>query len=60
MKKTRLHRKLKWFWVVVGVAGLVDFLVRGDQSIANSVPVLFALSVAALAIGEWSAEEASD
>jgi hypothetical protein len=45
-------------WVAFGIVGLVDYFITG--TIANSIPVLYALSVAALAIGEWSAEEAAE
>ena len=59
-----MHRRLKWLWVGFGVVGLVDLQVRGPgiletlrAPLADSIVVLFVLSVAALAIGEWVAEE---
>jgi hypothetical protein len=41
------------------LVGLIDYAIRKDNSIANSIPVLFAVSVAANIIGEWAAEEAT-
>lgn len=60
MDRVKVHRRLKWFWVGVLAVGLVDHFVWPGAGIANSIPVLFGLSVAALAIGEWAAEEAAD
>lgn len=58
------HRQKMWAWIAFGLIGLVDFAIRDDiskiwtQPIANSVPVVFLLSVLALAIGEEAADEA--
>jgi hypothetical protein len=46
-------------WLGVLAIGLFDYLVWPKVGIADSIPVLYALSVAALAIGEWAAEEAA-
>lgn len=66
MARTQVHRRRKWGWVVFGVLGLIDYAIRGDISqlwkvpIAGSIPVVFALSVYALSVGEGAAEEAAD
>lgn len=60
MNHTQKHRIMKWLWTLFGAAGVGDFLLRGGDSIANSIPILFAISVAANVIAHWAAEEASD
>jgi membrane-associated PAP2 superfamily phosphatase len=57
--RLKLHRVQKWLWLCFGLVGLIDYAIRKDNSIANSIPVLFAVSVAANIIGEWAAEEAT-
>lgn len=49
---TRLHRWLKWLWICPGLP--VSFLLR------NSIPWLVFMSVYAIIVGHWSAEEAAD
>lgn len=64
-KHAKRHRRMKWFWVFFGVVGVADYVIRGDiailweKPIANSIVWLFIISVAALIIGEWAAEEAA-
>lgn len=52
MNHTRLHKIIKWAWIFPGIP--VSFLLR------NSVPYLVFLSVYAIIVGHWSAEEAAD
>jgi hypothetical protein len=49
---TGLHRWIKWLWIFPGIP--VSFLLR------ESVPYLVFLSVYAIIVGHWSAEEAAD
>lgn len=49
---THLHRWLKWVWICPGLP--VSFFLR------NSVPWLVFMSVYAIIVGHWSAEEAAD
>lgn len=59
MPHTTKHRILKWLWLLFGFIGLIDyFLISG--TIANSIPVLFTISVAANVIAHWAAEEAAE
>lgn len=63
---TRKHRVQKRAWAAFGAIGLLDYAIRGDitqlweKPLADSVPVLFLLSVWALSVGEGAAEEGAD
>ena len=49
---TRLHKIFKWAWIFPGIP--VSFALR------ESVPYLVFLSVYAIIVGHWGAEEAAD
>ena len=48
---THLHRWIKWLWIFPGIP--ISFLLR------QSVPYVVFLSVYAIIVGHWSAEEAA-
>jgi len=49
---TKLHRILKWVWIVPGIP--ISFVLR------EQIAYLTFLSVYAIVVGHWSAEEAAD
>jgi hypothetical protein len=59
MDRTQMHRRLKWVWVGCLFVGLIDYLWWPKWGIADSIPVIYALSVIALALSSWAAEEAA-
>ncbi len=52
VSKTRMHRVFKWVWVFPGIP--ISFLLRA------SIPWLVFMSVYAIIVGHWGAEEAAE
>lgn len=53
------HKQRMWGWIAFGLAGLVDYLWWPKWGIADSIPVLFGISIAANAIAESAGDEAA-
>lgn len=56
--QARLNVILAWSWFFFGIYGLVDYLWL-HQGIAQSIPVIFAISVYANFVGHLSTSEAA-
>ena len=54
-----MHRIIAFSWLLIAIYGLCDY-VWGSAWMANSIPMLFAISVYANLASHWSAAEASD
>lgn len=57
-----LNLILAWLWFLFGVIGLLDFIQIIDvpgEKLANSIPVLFAISVYANFVGHLSTAQAA-
>ena len=57
-----LNLVLAWAWFAFGIIGLVDYVHWVDlpgQTLANSIPVLFAISVYANFVGHLSTAQAA-
>lgn len=57
--RKKLHLTLAWAWFAFGAYGLIDYLWI-KLGIANSIPILFAISVYANFVGHLSSSEAAN
>ncbi len=56
----KFHTAAAWAWFVFGLIGTIEYLMRGKTAfLANSIPVLFFISVYANTVGHWSCQQAS-
>lgn len=56
----RFHTVAAWAWFFVGIVGIAEYAFkRSDAVIANSIPVLFFISVYANTVGHWSSQQAA-
>lgn len=55
----KMHTIAAWAWFVFGVYGVFTYVTDTGPSIAESIPVLFFISVYANTVGHWSSQQAS-
>lgn len=56
----KFHTIAGWLWFIFGLVGVAEFLLFGtDAILANSIPVLFFISVYANTVGHWSSQQAA-
>ena len=57
--RRKINIALGWMWIAIGMLGLATYVTGWGPNIADSVPVLFFISVYANGIGHWSAGAAN-
>lgn len=53
------HKWAAWGWLAFGLYGIAAFLRGWSPNVADSIPVLFFISVYANLVGHWSSQQAA-